>query len=435
MPMLRSLLLALTAILAAGCVAATIAWTDLSPDGPKAAPALVAESVTEWEAAGAPAARLALQSSVYGMMPARSASRIIDQRVLNDAAFNGKGRLEEYRIGASAAFGGVEVETKSQDGADGFIMDVVLPIGAQGPVPVIVMQTFCPRWSTMPDPAVDGAPEVFRKSGGISLEYYIFGRHICTPPVEAILDAGYAIATIFPSEFVPDRREEGLAELNRLSAGHGDDGTRWGAIAAWGWAFSRMVDVLEEDGRFDRNAMIAWGHSRYAKSALVAAAFDPRIDGVIAHQSGTGGASLNRDKKGESIRRITESYPHWFAPAYRAIGADDAPADFDQHMLLALIAPRPILLGNARRDVWSDPNGAFRAGLGADPIYELYGVRGLDQARLKPYDPSADIAFWIRPGTHGVVKEDWPAFLRFLDAHFAGEDLGSGGEIVSAGHR
>ncbi|MEZ5920566.1 MAG: hypothetical protein R3C60_04355, partial [Parvularculaceae bacterium] len=82
---------------------------------------------------------------------------------------------------------------------------------------------------------------------------------------------------------------------------------------------------------------------------------------------------------------------------------------------------RPVLLGNARRDVWSDPNGAFRAALGADPVYRLYDEKGLDQKRLVPFEPSSELAFWIRPGTHGVVKEDWPAFLQFLDAHFAGK--------------
>ena len=89
-----------------------------------------------------------------------------------------------------------------------------------------------------------------------------------------------------------------------------------------------------------------------------------------------------------------------------------------QVVLLALIAPRPILLGNARRDVWSDPTGAFRAAQGADAAYELLGSEGLTVERLDRFEPEADIAFWIRPGTHGVVEEDWPAFLRFLDAHW-----------------
>jgi hypothetical protein len=417
--------LALAALFLSSCVEATIAWTDLEPRGPAAAPALDYPSVADWEANGVGAAQEKLERSVYGMMPERSFSTILSRETLDAEAFNGKGVLEEYRLGAAAAFSDDEVETRSNDGEAGFVMDVVSPQGP-GPHPVILMETFCPRWDTIPDARVAGAPTPLEKRGGV--ETYVFGRYICSPPIETILDAGYAVASVFPSEIIPDRDAEGLAELRRLSAGYADDESRWGAIGAWGWLFSRMIDALEQDPRLDKDAMITFGHSRYAKSALVAAAFDPRIDGVVAHQSGTGGASLNREKKGEGVDKIVKSYPHWFARAYREDNLDG----YDQHMLLALIAPRPILLGNARRDVWSDPNGAFRASQGADAVYELYGARGLDQPGLKPYDPTAEIAFWIRPGTHGVVKEDWPAFLAFLEAHFApGQD--DGGRRVSAG--
>ncbi len=420
------------AMLLAGCVEATIAWTNLSPRGPVAAPPLNYASVEEWEAEGVAAAREGLQKYVYGYFPEISDSTILDHRVVNAEAFGGKGVVEEYRIAASATFGAERVAVTDAEGRDGFIMNVVLPKGRESPAPVILMETFCPRWDTIPDPGVTGAPPEAEKRGGMmmSVGTYVFGRYICTPPIEMILDAGYVVASIFPSEIVPDSDAEGLAALRRLSKGHADDETRWGAIAAWGWSFSRMVDVLEQDARLDRNAMIAWGHSRYAKAALVAAAFDPRIAGVIAHQSGTGGASLSYKKPGESVARITRSYPHWFARSYAAY-TDDARPDIDQHELLALIAPRPVLLGNARRDVWSDPNGAFRAAMGADPVYRLYGAKGLDQARLKPYDPAAGIAFWLRPGTHGVVKEDWPAFLAFMGAHFGAKDGDGGGRIVS----
>jgi hypothetical protein len=428
--MMRRLAVVVAMLALSGCVEATLAWTSMKADGPAAAPPLNYASAADWEARGAPAAREKLQRLEYGVMPDGSSSHIISRKTINPSAFDGAGVLEEYRIGAEMTYGGVKVEAKSRDGENGFIMDVVSPAAGDGPFPVILMETFCPRWSTLPDPAIAGAPQPFKEKKGFRLETYIFGRYICTPPVADLLSAGYAIATIFPGEFVPDRREEGLVELRRLTAGYADDETRLGAIGAWGWGFSRMIDALEQDPRFDKDAMIVWGHSRYAKAALVAAAFDPRIDGVIAHQSGTGGASLNFEKKGESIKGITASYPHWFARAYR----DDNLSGYDQHMLLALIAPRPVLLGNARRDVWSDPNGAFRSALGADPVYRLYGERGLDQARLKPYDPAADIAFWIRPGTHGVVKEDWPAFLEFLNAHFARKDDDSGGRVISAGH-
>ncbi|MEX0646114.1 MAG: hypothetical protein WD076_12440, partial [Parvularculaceae bacterium] len=221
----------------------------------------------------------------------------------------------------------------------------------------------------------------------------------------------------YPSEAVPESRRDGQATLADLAAGHEDMRTRWGAVAAWAWIYSRVVDVLETNDRIDRDGFIAWGHSRYAKSALVAAAFDGRIDVVVAHQSGTGGASLNKEKVGESLKSITSQYPHWFAKSYEEFAGREEAMSVDQHGLLALIAPRPVLLGNARRDVWSDPSGAFRAAEGASPVYELYGVAGLEQKRMTPFMPTAKLSFWIRPGTHGVVKEDWPAFLEFLDAH------------------
>lgn len=402
----------------------TFAWADLEPDGDAARPellgALAGESHDEWRAANAPAIRDALQREVFGYLPDASATRILEHKTLNENAFGGRGVLEEYRLAVTATFGGVAVESEGALREDGsppsFFMNVVTPKSATGPSPVLLMETFCRRWDTLPDPAVAGAPAEMKKRGGI--ETYVFGRFICTPPVDKILDAGYAIATIYPSELAPDNREQGLAELARLSPGHDDAETRWGTVAAWAWAYSRMIDVLENDPRIDQNAIITWGHSRYGKSALLAAAFDDRIDGVISHQSGTGGASLNRNKKGETVKAITDGYPHWFAQRYASLAGREDEMSIDQHHMLALIAPRPILLGNARRDVWSDPNGAFRAAMGADPVYELAGSAGLDQQRLDEWKPDADIAFWIRAGTHGVVKEDWPAFLEFLDAHF-----------------
>jgi len=409
-----------------GCVKLTLAWADLSPDGVSAEPAALSafqggspvSSIEAWKNSRAPALREAFQATVYGYMPEVSSTMIVDKRVLDETAFSGLGRLEEYVLQSTATFSGVERQTAK------YIMNVALPTNAPGPAPIILIQTFCPRWDTMPHPDVARPDDADGCSGGLSgVMTYIFGRYIATPPLEMILERGYGVATIFPSEIVPDRREEGLEALADLAAGHPDVETRWGAIAAWGWAFSRMADVLLSDDRIDANGLITFGHSRYGKSALFAAAYDERIGGVISHQSGTGGASLNRRKKGESVRAITNDYPHWFSNTYASFAGREEEMPVDQHQLLALVAPRPVLLGNARRDVWSDPNGAFRAAIGADPVYELYGREGLVQNRLNQFNPEADLSYWLRPGTHGIVKEDWPAFLKFLDAHF--KDAGS----------
>lgn len=414
----------LVAAILPGCARVTLAWADLTADGaPPAPPVLGAfngdepvASAEEWRAERAPALRAAFEDAVYGHFPDDYSVHVASREVLDETAFSGAGRLVEFELNADVRFGEETRNTGS------FFMNVVTPAGKDD-APLILMQTFCPRWDTIQHPAVRRLEELNSCSaeGPVhAVMTYVFGRYIATPPIEMILARGYGVATIFPSEFAPDRKEKGLAALAEMSEGISADEQRWGAIAAWAWGYSLMIDALETDDAFAGRKHITWGHSRYGKSALVAAAYDERIDGVIAHQSGTGGASLNRRKKGESVGSINKTYPHWFADRFAEYAGREEELPVDQHQLLALIAPRPILLGNARRDVWSDPNGAFRAAMGADPAYELLGEEGLEQDRLDDWRPDADIAFWIRPGTHGVVKEDWPAFLEFLDAHFSG---------------
>ena len=425
--LLRFVLFATASLALSSCVRLTFAWADLKPNGDPASPPVLAafgdqepvDTPEQWKARRALLQR-AFEEHVVGKMPDASETRVIDKRVLDSAAFGGSGRLEEWTLSATAVFNGVAVETREVMGLGGFPVQIVLPAGADSPVPIILMETFCPSWDAMPHESVSRPVDASSMSDGVfgSLATYVFGRYICTPPYKEILSRGFAVGIIYPGAVAPDRKEAGLAELARLSEGHVSEETRWGAVAAWAWLYSRVIDALESDERFDRDAMIAWGHSRYGKATLFAAAFDERIDGVIAHQSGTGGASLNRDKPGESVKSMTKTYPHWFAEAYANAAGREETLPVDQHHLLALIAPRPVLLGNARRDVWSDPNGAFRAAAGADPVWALWGSEGLQQARLDEWNPQADIAFWIRPGTHGVVEEDWPAFLEFLEAHF-----------------
>lgn len=373
-----------------------------------------------------PAYRRTLAETVYGVSPDARETTVAERKVLDASAFGGKGVLTQYRLTAKLRFGSETVDVRDSTGEGGFYMTLITPKNAQGPVPIILMETFCPRWNALPHPAV-ARPADTEDMGGpmFAVATYVFGRYICTPPIETVLDAGYALAAIHPGDVVPDDKDIAPAELARLAAGHNDPKTRWGAVAAWASVFSMGLDALAADPAIDQEGLILWGHSRYAKAALLAAAHDERVDAVIAHQSGTGGAALNRNKKGESVKSITKNYPHWFANAYADYAEREGEMPIDQHMLLAVVAPRPLFLGNARRDVWSDPNGSFRAALGANPAYQLYGRAGLTQNRLSSFIPGDAVAFWMRPGTHGVTEEDWPAFLTFLDAHFSDRDAAS----------
>lgn len=417
-----------------GCAKLTLAWADLDGRGREATPPALGPfegappvtTPTAWREERAPRVARALQEHVYGVFPDVSETEILSKRTLDEAYLGGRGRLEEWRIRAHAGFGGAEPRFRD------FNMVVLSPASAPENPPIILMQTFCQSHATVPHPDVsrfEFGPRCDGDGLGRDIMIFVFGRHIARPPLEEILDRGYALATMFASEIIPDAAEAGLKALDWFTDGHRDPATRWGAVGVWGWTYARMIDALEADPRFAASSMVAYGHSRFGKSALLAAAFDARVGGVIAHQSGTGGASLNRSKKGESIASIVKSYPHWFAPAYGAYGEDGGEAadamPVDQHHLLALIAPRPVMLGAARRDVWSDPTGAFRAAKGADPVYELLGSDGLVQEDLRDFAPEADLAFFIRSGTHGVTADDWPAFFRFLGAHFPPKHRGA----------
>ena len=406
-------------LISCGPTKLTITHANLKPKGASAAPILMPQNTTlvTWEQSIRPQLKIALQDAIYGYLPDSASTRILERKILTDTAYNGLGTIEEYTLIATAVFNKNSTDTKP------FKMVLVTPNQHKGGnIPVILMESFCPNHNTVLHPLISKPADIEYSCGGSGIMnnvmLYVFGRYIATPPMEMILKHGYGFATIFPSEYVPDRSSSGLQALAALSPEHTQDETRWGAIAAWGWGYSRMIDTLQRDDRFSANIFIPYGHSRYAKAALVAAAYDDRISAVIAHQSGTGGASLNKFKKGESVKEITDVYPHWFSKSYARMAGQEENMEVDQHALLALIAPRPIFLGNARRDVWSDPNGAFRAAQSASSVYQLYNKQGLNQSKLKPFLPTSDISFYIRPGTHGVVKEDWPAFLDFLDAHF-----------------
>ena len=385
-------------------------------------------SVEDWQAR-ADWARDLLQRDVFGYLPDASSTRVLSRQILDENAYGGRGRLEVLEIEAAAIYG-------DQTNPLAFKVYLVTPntMTAGEKAPVILTETFAPNYCVLQHPGLP-APNGAKLDCVEGMASFIFGRYIARPPFEEILDRGYALATFYPPAAIADNAARGLERLAALSAGYtGPPESRLGAIGAWGWMYSRVVDALTGHDRADPNAAIAWGHSRYGKAAMVAAAFDRRIAGVITHQSGTGGASLNRGKPGESIADVTGAYPHWFAAAYAKFHGRDEALTVDQHFLLALAAPRPVLLGNARRDVWSDPAGAFRAAIGAHPAWTLLGSEGLTATRLSHYRPDDDLAFWIRNGTHGVTEEDWPAFFRFLEAHFP-TARSLGGEVLAKARR
>ncbi len=220
-------------------------------------------------------------------------------------------------------------------------------------------------------------------------------------PIEAIVARGFALATFHESDAAPDDASAGFAEgLHPHFDLRGE--TAWGAIAAWSWALSRAVDHLETAPGVDPSRIVTVGHSRRGKAALWAAALDPRIAMSVPHQSGTAGATLSRSDLGESVQIINAAFPHWFDDVFPQFANRETRLPIDQHLLLALVAPRPVLVMNGDDDTWADPPGARRAVELAEPVYALLGAPGA-------------VVWRSRPGGHSLEASDWTIFMDFVE--------------------
>jgi hypothetical protein len=229
--------------------------------------------------------------------------------------------------------------------------------------------------------------------------------------IEQSIDRGYAVATFYNGDVEADRPDA----TGGVRAAFRD--YDWGAIAAWAWGASRAVDYLVSDPDIDPNRIAVVGHSRNGKAALVAAAFDERIALAIPLQAGCGGTSPSRGKVGESVQQINDHFPHWFNAEFKKFNQQPDRLPFDQHCLIALCAPRPVLLPNAVEDQWANPNGQFDMLRAADPVYRLVGSSGLGAQQPPETGKLLDstLGYYIRPGKHSMTTGDWKVFLDYAD--------------------
>ena len=235
-------------------------------------------------------------------------------------------------------------------------------------------------------------------------------------PIETILKRGYALATAYYGDIEPDH-PTGWKSGIRSVLGDTTQANNWGAIGAWAWGMSRILDYLQTDPAIDAKRVIAIGHSRIGKAALWAGAQDERFAAVISNESGEGGAALSRRWYGETVERINTSFPHWFCGRYKTYNKRVADLPVDQHELLALIAPRPLYIASADGDQWSDPKGEFLGAVNAEPVYQLLGKTGLGTSTFPSVDQPVGqtVRYHNRTGKHDVTEYDWMQYLRFAD--------------------
>jgi transglutaminase-like putative cysteine protease len=247
-------------------------------------------------------------------------------------------------------------------------------------------------------------------------------------PVKTIIDRGYAMVTYFVNEVAPDRNYGNF--IGVFPCFSPDIQYRptnaWGTLSAWAWGASRVLDWMETEPLIDSDRVAVIGHSRGGKTSILAGATDERFAMVCANDSGCAGAKLNHIDipKSENFAKIVRTFPFWFCQDFIECVNRDKEIDFDQHQLLALIAPRLLCIGSASKDEWAGPCGEYWAARLASPAWELYGKKGLvSDGFPKPLTALQDgfISYHLNEGTHNLAKFDWETYLNFADKHLRSE--------------
>jgi len=323
-----------------------------------------------------------------------------------------------------------EIDVLFNGKADGPQMRILvyLPKAAQKPVPLFIGLNFRGNHTITDDPEVSITNSWIPNDNALGItdnrsNEKSRGTQKSRWPIEAILSRGYAVATVYCGDIDPDFDDgfkNGVHALD-VQADRPRDSSSWGTIAAWAWGLSRAMDYFETDNGIDHKKVAVLGHSRLGKTSLWAGATDPRFAIVISNNSGCGGAALSRRKIGETVQRINTVFPHWFCGKFKDYNEKENTLPIDQHMLISLIAPRPVYVTSASEDLWADPKGEFLSAVNADPVYRLLQTEGLpDKVFPNVNTPiQGRIAYHIRQGKHDVTDYDWQRFMDFADKQYA----------------
>ena len=317
-----------------------------------------------------------LQKNAYGIIPEKTP---VTGKLVNDTEKCCSGDAHELTYEISCIFG---------ENAFAFPFKLFLPNGKQN-VPLIIVINFRPS----------------------PYDEYI--------PVEEIIDNGFALGHIYYGDITEDNGDFS----NKLAAyfPRTESGSDPGKISIWAWAISRALDyTLTLNLPINKDKIGVIGHSRLGKTALWCGANDERFTYVCSNDSGCMGAAYARSyhKGGEPVSSIAKVFPYWFCKNFQNYKDDVDTMPFDQHYLLAAIAPRRLLVNSASRDYWADPASEQNSCIAASPAWLLYKRKGYC-GETQTYTENdgcltGDIGYYKRSGVHFLGRKDWLHFIQFM---------------------
>ncbi|MEG6611413.1 alpha/beta hydrolase [Pseudoclostridium thermosuccinogenes] len=241
-------------------------------------------------------------------------------------------------------------------------------------------------------------------------------------PTEEICDNGFAILSFCYEDVTSDDNNfsDGIAGV--IYGGKDRKDNDCGKISMWSWAASRVMDYAKTLSNLDLTKAFVVGHSRLGKTALLTGALDARFACAISNDSGCSGAAITRGKRGEKIKDIYNSFPYWFCANYKKYMDNEHNLPFDQHFLLAAIAPRKVYVASAKEDLWADPDSEYLSCVAASEVYEKLGFTGFVHPDRLPnvgdVFHEGNIGYHMRDGLHYLSREDWLHFIAYLKKQF-----------------
>ncbi len=374
----------------------------------------VISEASEWEQYRREEILELFKDHVYGRVPDTEVSITHHVKFMDRNALGGKAVMKE-----------VDLEVSNGSESMDITMLIYLPKESKGPAPLFLGLTFNGNQTIHPDPniTIPGGWVMNNETLGIednrATEESRGGKQ-SRWPVELILSRGYGLATINYGDIDPDFDDGFKNGIHALmdSQGQTREKEAWGSIAAWAWGLSRAMDYFEKDEDIDQERVAVIGHSRLGKTALWAGAQDERFALVISNNSGCGGAALSLRGSGETVGKINSSFPHWFCDRFQDYNDNEAALPVDQHMLLALMAPRPLYVASAAEDLWADPYGEYLSLYHGSRAYDLYGKPSLEDDQIPEVDQPlriGSLGYHIRSGKHDLTVYDWEQYLDFAD--------------------